>query len=260
MSPSTPSACPDPIRTDRRGAAAWLRLNRPHRRNALTPELVACLAEAIRAADTDDDIRVIVLTGAAPAFCAGADLTYFQAMTERADGLDRFLAELLHPLADALARLRASGKPVIAAVNGACVAGGLEIVLACDLVVASSTATFCDAHARRGLAPALGTVGSLVHAIGSYRAKRVLLASDVHDAATMRELGLVAEVVEPDALTATVDDLADTLARRSPRSLALLKAMVHRSEQPPWADRLAADLADFAAGWATVTVDDPRLP
>jgi enoyl-CoA hydratase/carnithine racemase len=224
-------------------------LNRPEQHNAINPAMVADLAASVRAADADERVRVLVLTGAAPAFCVGADLDYLRAMTERADGLDRFLDELLHPLAEVLRLLRESAKPVIAAVNGACVAGGLELVLACDLVVASSTATFCDAHAT---VPALGAVGSLVHAVGSYRAKQVLLASEVHDAATMREFGLVAEVAEAELLADRVTDLADTLALRSPGGLGLIKAMVHRAEQPSWSDRIAADLADFAAGWSSM--------
>jgi enoyl-CoA hydratase/carnithine racemase len=233
-------------------------LNRPDQRNALTPPMVAELAGSVRAADADERVRTIVLTGADPAFCAGADLTYFRAMTQHQDGLDRFLAELLHPLAEVLGLLRESAKPVIAAVNGACVAGGLELVLACDLVVASAEATFCDAHARHGLAPAIGAVGSLVHAVGSQRAKQILLASEVHDAATMREFGLVTAVVEPDQLTERVSELAETLAVRSPRSLGLLKTMVHRAERPSWSERVEADLADFAAGWPALDLREDQ--
>lgn len=233
---------------ERRGTAAWLTLNRPAKRNAMTPDMIADLHAALDRADQDADVRSVVITGAGTAFCAGADLGYFQSQLDSADGLDRFMADLLRPLAAFLARLRDSGRPVIAAVNGPCAAGGFELLMCCDLVLASTAATFSDAHSRLGLVPAVGGGSGLVRAVGATRAKQILFTADTYDAATLAAYGVVTEVVEPTALTARVDEVADVLAARSPRSLALAKAMVHR-DQPDWATLVEADLADFRSGW-----------
>ena len=233
---------------ERRGTAAWLTLNRPAKRNAMTPDMIADLHAALDRADQDADVRSVVITGAGTAFCAGADLGYFQSQLDSADGLDRFMADLLRPLAVFLARLRDTGRPVIAAVNGPCAAGGFELLMCCDLVLASTAATFSDAHSRLGLVPAVGGGSGLVRAVGATRAKQILFTADTYDAATLAAYGVVTEVVEPTALTARVDEVADVLAARSPRSLALAKAMVHR-DQPDWATLVEADLADFRAGW-----------
>jgi enoyl-CoA hydratase len=235
----------------RRGAAAWITLDRPAKRNALTPAMVGGLHQALDRADRDPGLRVIVITGAGPAFCAGADLGFFAGLLAEPDGGARFEAGLLRPMADVLARLRSSPRPVIAAVNGACAAGGVELVVACDLIVAAAEATFSDAHSRRGLAPAIGGAAGLVRSLGAHRAKQLMLLAESWDAPTLAACGLVAEVVPAAGLVARVDALAATLAQRSPRSLALMKDLVHRAQDPPWEQLVEADLADFRAGWGS---------
>jgi 2-(1,2-epoxy-1,2-dihydrophenyl)acetyl-CoA isomerase len=118
---------------ERRGAAGWLTLNRPHKRNALVPALLGDLHRALDACDADPRVRATVVTGAGGAFCAGADLGYLTGKLDEPDGCEQFIAGLLRPLAAALARLRESPRPVIAAVNGACFAGGLELLAAARL-------------------------------------------------------------------------------------------------------------------------------
>jgi len=236
---------------ERRGPAAWITLNRPAKRNALTPVMLAEAHRALDRAEADDEVRVLVLTGAPPAFCAGADLSFFQAMVAEPDGCDRFLAGLMHPLAELTARLRGSSRPVIAAVNGACAAGGLELILACDLVLAAADATFTDAHARLGIAPAVGAAAGLVRALGELRAKQLLLLSDPVDAATMAAYGLVAEITAPADLERRTTELATTLSHRSPVSFAAMKTMVHQALQPSWEQTLASDLAFFRQNWAS---------
>ena len=134
----------------RRDEAGWITLDRPAQRNALTPVVIAELHRALDLAGQDPAVRALVITGAGPAFCAGADLGYFQSLLDADDGCERFVAGLLRPLGDFLARRRASPAPVIAAVNGACAAGGLELVLCCDLIVAAAGATFTDAPSGVG--------------------------------------------------------------------------------------------------------------
>lgn len=237
------------VRYARRDHAAWLTLHRPAKRNALTPTMVSELNRALDRADGEDGLRALVLTGAGPAFCAGADLGYVQELLDCADGCDRFLAELLDPLHRFLSRLRSSPLPVIAAVNGPCSAGGLETVLCCDLVVASRNATFSDAHSRRGLAPAIGGTAGLVRALGVHRAKQLLLLADTYSADTLAAWGLVTEVAEPDHLDSAVTRMAATLSRRSPASLRIMKQAAHRAHEPQWEAQVAADRDDFRQLW-----------
>jgi enoyl-CoA hydratase/carnithine racemase len=136
-------------------------------------------------------------------------------------------------------------------VNGACVAGGLETILCCDFVLASGTATFADGHSRIGIVPALGAVSGLVRSAGAHRAMRLLMLSEFLDAEEMSQLGIVTEVVEPSLLVARAQDLAESLSSRSPVSLALMKAAVHRSESPSWEEHVLADQADFRSVWGT---------
>jgi enoyl-CoA hydratase len=237
------------VRYDRRDHAAWLTLHRPAKRNALTPTMVGDLNRALDLADGEDGLSALVITGAGSAFCAGADLKFFQELLDTEDGCDRFLAELLQPLYRFLSRLRSSPLPVIAAVNGPCSAGGLETVLCCDLIVASRNATFSDAHSRRGLAPALGGVAGLVGALGVYRAKQLLLLSGTYSADTLAAWGLITEVVEPGRLDVAVSQLVETLSRRSPDSMRFMKQAAHRSHEPDWDAQVAADLDDFRQLW-----------
>jgi enoyl-CoA hydratase len=233
------------------GPAAWITLNRPVKRNALTPVMLAELHQALDRAEAGRDTRVIVLTGAPPAFCAGADLEFFRAKLDEDDGCEQFLAAVIEPLARFMARLRASARPVVAAVNGACAAGGLELILACDVVVATADATFTDAHSRLGIAPAVGAAAGLVRAVGEFRAKRILLESNPIDAATMAGYGLVTDVTEPQDLAAHVTALAVTLSRRSPVSFAAMKAVVHQAQQPSWEQTVDSDLAFFRSNWGS---------
>jgi enoyl-CoA hydratase len=232
--------------------------------------MVGGLHQALDRADRDPALRAIVITGAGPAFCAGADLEFFRGRLAEPDGCERFMADLLRPLADFLARLRSSPRPVIAAVNGACAAGGVELVVCCDLIVAVTGATFSDAHSRRGLVPAIGGAAGLVRSLGAHRAKQLMLLAQDWDAPTLAACGLVADVVPPAGLQARVDALADIFAQRSPDSLARLKELVHRAQDPPWEQLVEADLADFRANWGSTDLRegvatyaehrDPRFP
>jgi enoyl-CoA hydratase len=239
------------VRYGRRGAAGWITLDRPAKRNALTPAMAGGLHQALDLADRDPGLAAIVITGAGPAFCAGADLGFFSRLLDEPDGCERFVAGLLRPLAAILARLRASPRPVIAAVNGACAAGGVELVVACDLIVAAAGATFTDAHSRLGLAPAIGGAAGLVRSLGAHRARQLMLLADSWDAATLAACGLVAEVVPEPELLARADALAGALAQRSPGSLAHMKELVRRAQDPPWAELVEADIADFEAQWGS---------
>jgi enoyl-CoA hydratase len=185
-----------------RGAVRVLTLNRPRRRNALDTELLRALEDRFAAAEADDGVDVIVLTGTDPAFCGGVDL---RELEERGRP-----PEMGAPLAGVT-------KPVIGAINGPAITGGLELALMCDLLIASELAVFADTHGRLGLLPGWGQMARLPHAVGTRRATELLLTSRTCAAAEALELGLVNAVVPH----------ADTLER------ALgLAAAIGESDQP----------------------------
>jgi enoyl-CoA hydratase/carnithine racemase len=237
------------LRYEMRADAAILTLDRPEHRNALTPLLAKELLAAIRLAESDRAVRSIVITGNGTAFCAGAELSFFREQLETPGGCDRFIAELLQPLADVVRAISSSPLPVIAAVNGACAAGGFELALRCDLVVASATAVFMDGHSRRGLGPAIGGADALVRAIGAPRALRMLSTSERMSAQSMCDAGLVTEVCEPEQLEHRVRALTGTLAARSATSIESVKRAVLFSQRPTLDEVLERDFAAFRSEW-----------
>lgn len=165
---------------------ATLTLNRPERRNALNTVLLTQISDAMAEVDGDEAVDVIVLTGADPAFCAGLDL---RELGESGDNLGSA------PETGWSTSWTPTTKPVIAAVNGACVTGGLEIALQCDLRLASDRAVFADTHTHVGVVPAWGMTVLLPAAVGMQRATYLSLTGEFLPAEAAREAGLVLEVV-----------------------------------------------------------------
>lgn len=171
-----------------RDGVALITLNRPEARNALSPELVARLQAVCGECDERDDVAAMVLTGADPAFCGGIDLKRLAAGTSSAIGL---IGNGPFP---------PHRKPIIGAVNGVAVTGGLELALACDFLIASDRARFADTHARVGVMPGWGLTIELPRAIGLRRARQMSLTGNYIDAFTALSWGLVNEVVPHDDL------------------------------------------------------------
>ena len=188
---------------------AHLTLNRPEARNALNPALRRALSDRLKEADSDDAIGCIILTGRGPAFCAGVDLKSLSD-TEAA----RFAS---NPASDIV---RCS-TPVIAAVNGACIGGGLEMALACDFVIAAHEAVFADTHAGLGFIATWGLYDRLPRAVGIRQARELCLTGRRFDAREAVELGLATRAVP-------LSDLHQT-AMESARRIAALDPLV-RSE------------------------------
>ena len=214
-----------------RGPARWLRLNRPDVMNALSPALLDALDLAIEQAAADASVRALVVTGTGRAFCAGADLS--SALDSLASGNPATLLGFVAHATATLARLEALAMPVIGAVNGLALAGGLELVLCCDLVIAAESARFGDAHANYGLLPGAGGSVRLPRKIGATRAKRLLFTGEMVTAATMREGGLVNEVVPDAELEGVVAKLVDAIAEKSPLSLRAMKQLVRDGLEQP---------------------------
>ncbi len=200
-----------------------VRLNRPDKRNALSPQLLQELAEHLQRLAEDATARVLVLEGAGPAFCAGADLAYLQQLSQM-PALENWQDS--QQLMRVLWQLYTYPKPVIAKVHGPAIAGGCGLASACDIIVAARHgARFGYSEVRLGFVPALVGV-LLVHKIGEQRARRLLLTAELISAEEAERLGLVSYVVEDEQLDAFVHELAQRLASYSPASLRLTKALL----------------------------------
>ena len=181
---------------------ALLTLNRPEAKNALSRELRAAFVAAFEDFQNDDDINVVIITGHGNAFCAGFDLKELAASESNA------AEEADNAMARAMA---AFDGPIIAAVNGYAVTGGFELVLACDVIVASSEAKFADTHARVGILPGWGLSQKLPRMIGLSRAKQISLTGNTIDAQRACDWGLVNEVLTPADLLAHCEQLAQDM-------------------------------------------------
>ena len=202
-----------------REGVAILTLNRPAKRNALTAGLLGEIAAAITALDENDAVRVLVLTGSDPAFCAGIDL--------RKLGTELSNSRILSVREGATNRglMPPHVKPMIGAINGPAVTGGLELALGCDFLVASERASFADTHARVGVMPGGGMTIRLPELIGVDRARRMSLTGDFVNAATALQWGLVTEVTAHDELLPRVFSLASSMAAIDPEPVVALRAL-----------------------------------
>ena len=185
---------------------ATVTLNRPEARNAISAELHAQLDEAVTGLDAREDVGCIVLTGADPAFCAGMDLKSL------ATELREVQQERQRRPAQRSAMMPPHDTPVIGAINGVTVTGGLELAMCCDFLIASERARFADTHARVGVMPGGGMTIRLPQLVGLDRARRMSLTGDYIDAETARDWGLVVEVVAHESLLERAKALASTIA------------------------------------------------
>lgn len=206
-------------------------LDAPERRNALDLATMRTLVDVLREADADDAVRVVVLTGTDPAFCAGLDLQAVEA-----GELDLEEVEALD--ADPWRTLQELGTPTLAAVNGAAVTGGLELVLCCDVAIASDHARFADTHARVGIHPSGGLSVLLPRAVGLRDALAMSLTGRFVPADEARAMGLVAAVVPHVDLPAATSATADAMAGCDPDIVAALRSTYHELSGVPLREAL----------------------
>lgn len=200
---------------------ATLTLNRPQAKNALSHELRTALSEAVERLEADPEVRVLILTGAGDAFCAGLDLKELGGKASLLGGPERQIRE--RDPARALGRF--SG-PIIGAINGPAITGGFELALACDLLIASRRARFADTHVRVGVLPGWGLSQKLSRVIGIYRAKELSLTGNFLDAEQAYAWGLVNRVVAPDLLMPTCRALAEDMCSTVPETLRAYKRLI----------------------------------
>jgi enoyl-CoA hydratase len=258
---------------DASDGVATVTLNRPEARNALSRELLQELAAVMGECDRRDDVRVVVITGADPAFCAGLDLR------ELATSSDLLRAERGPEDAQASGSRSGSGstgpvakgpvatgdsrsadnpprpgpfptrrKPLIGAVNGPAVTGGLELALACDFLIASDRARFADTHARVGVQPAWGLSVLLPQAVGLRRAREMSASGNFVDADTALAWGLVNHVVAHEKLLSTASSIAADIAGNDPAGVERLLATYAEGSLLSAGEALRLEL-DVAAEW-----------
>jgi len=212
------------LEVTRSESIATVTINRPQRKNAVTGDMWAQLAETFRSLSADSDVRCVVITGAGCDFCSGADLSARSASGKQVHQL----AAMRH-VNDAALSLHRMPQPTIAKVRGVAVGAGCNMALGCDLVVASETARFSEIFAKRGLSVDFGGSWLLPRRVGLHRAKELALFGDIISAADARELGLVNRVLPDGELDAFVDGWAKRLAAGPPIALALTKRMLNNA-------------------------------
>lgn len=225
---SLPSSAQAEFTTPEPGIAV-VRINRPERLGAYTPTMCAELVEGIRRYRLDDDLRVLVLTGTGRGFCTGGDVSpdagFAEALTHQV-GRARELREDAHAVVLALHQL---DKPVLCAVNGIAVNGGLAFALACDLRVVAASARMGDTSTRAGLLPDEGGAWLFPRAMGYDNAFRMVTLSEIYDAAQASRLGLATEVVPDEQLWPYTMELARKFAAGAPLAQRAVKFMMRRA-------------------------------
>lgn len=207
---------------EKRENALWITLNRPSAKNALTPEMVRGIDAALTTAEGDLSVRVVVLVGSGDAFCAGVDLKAMDASLDPQQAIRAFM-DIATPV---FRRIEAFPLPVIAAVHGHAMAGGLELLLCCDLVVADGSARIGDGHANVGVVPGGGGSVRLTQRMGALRAREFMFTGDMERGERLLMLGLVNQLAEEGGLTEAVDRLIARLSVKSPEGLSCMKRMV----------------------------------
>lgn len=232
---------------ERDGATAVLTMNRPEALNALSLELEAALKDAFRALAADEGLRAVVLTGAGRAFCAGVDLKELERTgTEARDWLG----------GDSLADIvRAFPVPVIAAVNGFAITGGLELAMLADFIIAAPEARFADTHARVGITPSWGLSQVLPRRVGEARARQMSFTGAFVDADRALAWGLVNEVVPAAGLLPRARAVAAEIGGTDRATLDRLRNLYRDSAGLPLAEGLALEARVFAEHIGTVTPD-----
>jgi len=233
---------------------AQIMLNRPDRGNGVVPEMAANLIDALNRLESDQDVRVLVLTGAGKQFCAGADLYEFKRYLEHdhAAAQEPYNARVLWPVTQ---KLVSSRLPVIAAINGGATAGGLDLALACDIRIASARAKMGETYIKLGLNPGNGGTYFLPRLVGSGMAAEMALTGDIVDAERALAIGLVNRIAQPDDL---LDDAVALAARIASRPRLAIEATKQQLRQSWHMDLPGSMNASFWAVAALTYSDDLR--
>jgi methylglutaconyl-CoA hydratase len=222
-----------------RNGVARVTLNRPELRNAFDDVLIASLTKAFLEIESDQSVRVVVLAGNGPAFCAGADLNWMKRMAGY--GYEQNLADA-QALANMLAALDRMPKPTIARVHGPVFAGGTGLVAACDIAVGTPEAKFCFSEAKLGLSPA--TISPyVIRAMGERLARRYFLTAEVFDAEEAHRIGMLSALVPSSDLDSIIENLLKHLLAGGPEAHVKIKELIRAVVHRPVDDALSAETA-----------------
>ena len=235
------------IKLDKENAVATIRLNRPDALNALSPDLLDELSDAVSAVADDQAIKAMVVRGEGRAFCAGADLTYLEGAFAAPDKLHLFTDRMN----GCLYQLEELPVPVIAVVHGFALAGGLELMLACDLTLATEDARIGDQHVNYGLMPGGGSTQRLPRRIGMQRAMELLTTGRWLSGVEAADWGLVLRAVPNDEMEQQLEELLAPLRTKSRPGLGWIKSVALRGQDLPLRDGVALEGMAFVQYVAT---------
>jgi enoyl-CoA hydratase/carnithine racemase len=229
---------------------ARITLNRAAHRNPLDKFSVHQLNIAVQELEADPAVSVVVIRGAGGHFSSGGDMKGYIELYKNPDAFKAFLDEF-HSLLNAI---ETSRKTYVAVIEGYCVAGGLELLLACDIVVAASSAKIGDGHLKFGQLPGAGGSQRLPRAVGPVHARMLMLTGEIIDAAEAVRIGLVSRMVPDQELEATLTSLVDQLSGHSPLGLAGMKHLINVALNDDLATGLSAEL-EYVHNYATTSED-----
>lgn len=232
---------------DVRESIAHIRLNRPHRLNAMVPRLLHDLHRALQTAASDAAVRIVILSGEGRAFCAGDDLK--ESAQEHMDAGQ--VREFVDAIQQVTIDIKAMSKPVIGAIHGYAVGGGCELALSCDLVVAAEDAKFGFPETGVGLFVSGGVTHLLPRAIGLARAKELIMTGEFFDGRTAEQLGLVNRAVPGDQVLPVAEALARTIMAKAPIPVALTKVALEAGVQSDLATAMALEATSIVACFLT---------
>ncbi len=236
----------DVVQLERRQHVALITLNRPEARNAFNPEALVKLDQAWTTVREDDDVRVAVITGTGTAFCAGADLgrliPLFSGARQPEDEWDRALVADPGLAGRAILRDGDAVKPVIAAVNGFAIAGGMELVMGCDIRVAAEAAQFGMQEAKWAVFPAGGSTVRLPYQIPYAKAMELLLTGDLIDARQALALGFLNHVVAAQDLLSMALEIAGRIAANGPLAVRAIRASIRQAIGVPEVEALKREM------------------
>ena len=233
---------PSELLTERQGAVLILTISDPDSRNALSEAVVTAGIEALSTAESDDDVRAIVLTGAGENFCAGGNLQGLSARRQAGPPAQARMLDLLHQWVEAL---RACPKPVIAAVEGAAAGAGFSLALACDLLVASDEARFILSHARLGLTPDGGATWQLLRALPRAAVQQMVWLAEPVPARQLHQWGVVQALSAPGRAVADAVSLGERLALMAPNAVAGGKELLNEATGGSLRAQLEAERDQF---------------